>query len=117
MGDARNELLERWLEAPDLSDGPKEQPKADSSKLGEAFIAELCRSWETHGKTAIGRVVEKKPEIYLKLVASLVSKDVEAATSDDFEDITDGELAALIRAARTALKAHEQAGGSGDEQS
>ena len=116
MSDTRNELLERWLERPDLSERPRESPKTSGTRLGEAFIAELCRSWETHGRTAIGEVATKKPDIYLKLVASFVAKDAEP-TSDDFEDLKDGELAALIMAARAALKAHDRSGAPGDEES
>jgi hypothetical protein len=98
-----------------LSESPREHHKAPFSKLGEAFIAELCRSWETHGKGAIAKVAEKKPEIYLKLVASFVSTEA-GPTSDEFEDIADGELAALIMAARAALNARERSGGPGDDQ-
>ena len=115
MGDTRNELLERWLERSNLSESPRAPYKARSNTLGEAFLAELCRSWETHGKAAISDVAKKKPELYLKLVASFVSTDVEP-TSDDFQDITDRELAALIMAARAALNSHERGGSPGDEQ-
>ena len=90
-------------------------PKALGNTLGDAFIAELCRSWETLGPPAIAKLADQKPDIYLKLVASFVSKDVEPA-SDEFENLKDGELAALIMAARTALKAHERSGSPGDDQ-
>ena len=116
MSDARNELLERWLERPDLNESPREHHKAPSDKLGEAFVAELCRSWETLGPPAIAKLADQKPDIYLKLVASFVAKDAEP-TSDEFEDLKDRELAALIMAARAALKAHERGGSPGDEQS
>jgi hypothetical protein len=116
MSDARNELLERWLETVGLREDSTERPKATGNTLGEAFMAELCRSWETHGQSALATVADKKPESYLKLVASFAAKNAEL-TSDDLEDLKDGELSALIRAARAALKAHDQAGAPGDEES
>ena len=114
MSDARNELLERWLETAGLRGAPAEIPKTRENTLGEAFVAELCRSWGTLGPPAIAKLADQKPDIYLKIVASFVSKDVEP-TADEFEDLKDGELAALIMAARTALKAQERGGGAGDE--
>jgi hypothetical protein len=114
MSDARDELLERWLVSPGLSGSPP-APKAPSSSLGEAFVAELARSWEVHGKSAIEQVANLKPEIYLRLVASFVSQDVEPSGASN--DINDAELAALIVAARAALKAHEPAGSSGSDPS
>jgi hypothetical protein len=114
MGDTRDELLERWLESPRLNE-PYAAPKAPSNALGEAFMAELSRSWETYGKSAIERIANLKPEIYLKLVASFVSEDVKP--SGAFNDLNDSELGALIMAARAALKAHERAGSSGSDSS
>ena len=114
MSDVRDELLERWLESPRLSDTPA-APKVPSNALGEAFLAELCRSWETHGQAALAQVASQKPDIYLKLVAPFVSKDLEP--SGTFDDINDAELAALIMAARTALKTYERIGRPGDDAS
>ena len=113
MSETRNELLDRWLESPSSTEHPK-AAKAPSGVLGEAFITELCRSWETHGQAALAHVASQKPDIYLKLVASFVSKDVEP--SGAFDDVSDAELAALIVAARAALEAHELTESSGDDQ-
>jgi len=115
MSDTRNELLERWLESPGLSGNPREAPNASWSKLGEAFIAELTRSWEAYGKKAIADVADKKPEIYLKLVASFASKDMKPE-SGTFDDVSDAELRDLVMAARAALKAQAAHGGGGGAQ-
>ena len=115
MSDARNELLERWLESPALSESPRERPKASWSKLGEAFMTELTRSWETHGKDAIGKIADQKPEVYVKLVASFVTKDVEPQTGA-FDDVSDAELATFITAARAASKRDDASGGGSDKE-
>jgi hypothetical protein len=39
------------------------------TKLGEAFVADLCADWEKHGIETIARVREQRPHEYLKVVA------------------------------------------------
>ena len=113
MSDTRDELLERWLESPHLSDRPKSPAAASWSKLGEAFIGELTRSWEIHGKKAIETIADKKPDVYLKLVASFAKQDTEP-TSGAFDDVSDAELRDLVRAARAAVRT-DGMGGRGSE--
>ena len=43
-------------------------------KLSEAFVRELCADFEAHGARAIAEVRERRPQDYLKIVASLVPK-------------------------------------------
>jgi hypothetical protein len=87
------------------------------SALGEVFIADICQSWKTHGKMVLARVADQKPEIYLRLVASLVPKEEEKSTSGAFDDVSDTELSALILAARSALNAAERDGQGSDDES
>jgi hypothetical protein len=59
--------------------------------LAEDFIADLHESWQTHGKTAIERCVAEKPDVYLKIVAGLLPKDVNLKVSN-LDDLTDEQL-------------------------
>ena len=43
---------------------------------GEAFIAALLADWQEHGAKAIERVRLEKPEQYLKVIASILPKDI-----------------------------------------
>lgn len=52
------------------------RPKGARSKLGEAFLEDLLNSWESQGPAVIQKVIETKPEAYLKVVASLMPKDL-----------------------------------------
>ena len=112
MSDSTDDTHKTWQWKP----GQSGNPKGSRYKLSEAFIADLCRSWKAHGKKVIAKVVDEKADVYLRLVASVVSKDLESK-SGGFDDLADAELAALIVAARAALKASERAGSPGDDES
>lgn len=61
---------------PGQSGNPSGRPKGARSKLGEAFLEDLLNSWEAQGPAVIQKVIETKPEAYLKVVASLMPKDL-----------------------------------------
>jgi hypothetical protein len=59
-----------------------------------------------NGRAAIERVVEEDPAAFLRIVASLVSKDIKIDRRLDagpLSDFTDEELEALLYAARNAV--------------
>jgi hypothetical protein len=78
------------------------RPKGSRNKLGEAFISALHDDFAQHGPRVIEAVRTEKPDQYLKVVASILPKQLEIKT-DAFEGMTDDELAALVAAARSAL--------------
>lgn len=104
---------------PGLSGNPKGRPKGSRNKLGEAFVAALHDDFQEHGVKVIEAVRTERPQDYLKVVASLLPKQVEIK-EDAFDGLSDDELAALVAAARSALAAceagREEAGGAGGEE-
>lgn len=72
------------------------RPKGSRNKLGEAFIEDLLVSWEANGPDAIRRVIKDKPEQYLKVVASLMPKDLNVNVNQT-ESMTDEQLVERIR--------------------
>lgn len=72
------------------------RPKGARSKLGEAFIEALKDDFEAHGIAAIQVVRAEKPDQYLKVIASLMPKDVNLNFNDNSE-MTDDELTRRIR--------------------
>ena len=56
---------------------PAGRPKGARSKLGEAFLKELLADFEQHGVEAIKATREDKPDQYLKVVASILPKEIE----------------------------------------
>jgi hypothetical protein len=57
------------------SGNPKGRSKGSRNKLGEDFIADLQAHWEKHGADAIEKVFTGRPDIYLKVVASVIPKE------------------------------------------
>lgn len=97
---------------PGQSGNPAGRPKGSRNKLGEQFVQALQTDFETHGKQAIETVRAERPHEYLKVVASLLPKQVEIKEGT-FDGVSDDQLAALVAAARSALGITES-GGSGE---
>jgi hypothetical protein len=85
------------------------RPKGARNKLGEEFMQSLYADYLIHGAQVIERVREERPHEYLKVVASLLPKQLEIREAP-FDGISDEELAALIVAARSALGLAEESG-------
>jgi hypothetical protein len=69
----RNERTGRFLPG---NSGNGGRPKGSRNKLGEAFVEDLRDAWETHGVDALNRVARDDPATLLKVVASLMPKDL-----------------------------------------
>lgn len=101
--------------APGNNANPSGRPKGSRNKLGEAFLAALNEDFQAHGVAAIEKVRTEKPEHYLKVIASILPKQVEIKEGA-FDGVSDEELAALVAAARSALGvAGSSAKGDGDQ--
>ncbi len=68
--------LHRALKAE--SGNPAGRPKGLRNKLSEEFVAELYADWCEHGAATLKEVREKRPEVYVKVIASLLPHKVEA---------------------------------------
>jgi len=64
---------------PGQSGNPAGRPKGARHKLGEAFLLALQKSFEEGGAEAIEKVKAEKPDQYLKVVASILPKEIELA--------------------------------------
>jgi hypothetical protein len=70
--------------------------KGRRNKLGEAFIADLYEDWKGNGAAAIKAVRADKPDAYLKVIASILPKDVNVNVNQ-YDSMSDDELIARIR--------------------
>lgn len=72
------------------------RPKGARSKLGEAFLDDLYTDWQQHGKEVVEAVRIDKPDVYLKVVASILPKDLNLNVNK-FEEYSDDELIERLR--------------------
>jgi hypothetical protein len=78
------------------------RPLGSRNKLGKAFMADLYAAWSEHGAAVIKKVREEEPAAYLKVVASILPKQLEIR-DDTFDGLSDDELAAIVAYIRDAL--------------
>jgi len=61
---------------PGQSGNPAGKPKGARTKLGEAFIDALLADWKENGIKAIIDMRDEKPADYVKIIASLMPKEI-----------------------------------------
>jgi len=97
---------------PGQSGNPKGRPKGSRNKLSEEFFRNLCDAWQAFGEPALMSAALTHPLEFVRMVAQLMPKDVEAtATNIRAERMSSSELRSLIEeyrgAARDALEAQQ----------
>ena len=96
---------------------PKGRPKGSRNKLGESFLTDLQADWEQNGIAVIATVRQERPHEYLKVVASILPKELNVRV-DPLDEMDDDELTAILAAARAACRLHQEGrGDAGTEES
>lgn len=93
---------------------PKGRPKGSRNKLGESFLTDLQADWETNGASVIETVRKDRPHEYLKVVASILPKELNVRV-DPLDEMDDDELTAILAAARAACRLHQEGRGDAGE--
>jgi hypothetical protein len=100
---------------PGESGNPKGRPKGARNRLGTQFLEALEADFNQFGSQAIAVVREKKPEVYMRVVADLLPKEanVNVEAGDAFVElwrkISDGlgdELIAQLDHAQPTVVRH-----------
>lgn len=78
--------------------------KGSRNKLGHSFLAELDRAFAVNGRDAIKRVVDDNPAVFLRLVASLLPKEM-SVTANRFEEMSDDDLQRYIDEIERSIEA------------
>lgn len=89
------------------------RPKGARNKLGEAFLEAMLADFTQHGVAAIEVVRALKPDQYLKVIASILPKEMNLNVTEQFSEMTDDELA--DRARRLARDLAPLLGGVGSD--
>jgi Family of unknown function (DUF5681) len=67
------------------------RPKGSRNKLSEDFVAALYDDFQEHGSAAIAACRVEKPDVYVRVIASLLPKDVQLKVQS-LDDLTDDQL-------------------------
>ena len=94
---------------PGQSGNPKGRPQGSRNKLSEEFFRDLCDAWQAFGKPALMTAAWTHPVEFVRVVASLIPRELEAtATVVNAERMSDDELAAIASQGGEDLMAEEE---------
>lgn len=85
---------------PGQSGNPAGRPKGARQKLGEDFLKAMQEDFATNGAAVISTVRDEKPDQYLKVIASILPKEIEL--SADVVVMTKEQRDAAVAAATRA---------------
>lgn len=68
------------------------RPKGSRNRLGEQFLEALAQDFSENGQAAIVACREEKPTEYVKVIASLLPKELLVRT-DPVDELSDEEIA------------------------
>jgi hypothetical protein len=122
MDDPRNNGAGTRKQMPEgkrFEPGNPGRPKGSRNKLGEDFIRALHDDFEEHGVAAIQTMRADKPHEYVKVIASLLPKELKVTTESD---LTDDQLIERIQKLDAIIRPFlgiegESAAGDGSEAS
>jgi hypothetical protein len=90
------------------SGNPGGRPKGSRTKLSETFMRDLLADWEQHGPEALAKARENKPDVYVRVVASLMPREIDVR-STAHDDLSDEEIDARLAAYFSANLARRSA--------
>lgn len=89
---------------------PAGRPKGSRNKLGEAFVEALQADFESDGAAAIVACRREKPDAYLKVIASILPKELKITNESD---LSDEQLVERIRQLEGVIRPFLSAEGDG----
>lgn len=98
------------LYKPGQSGNPAGRPKGSRNKLGEAFLEKLLEDFEAEGTAAIVKCRTEKPDAYLKVIASILPKELKITNESD---LSDEQLVERIRQLDSVIRPFLGAEGEG----
>ena len=81
---------------PGQSGNPKGRPQGSRNKLSEEFLADVHASWQVWGRPALMTAAITDPVSYVRMVASLMPREIEATITPVTERMSDAQLEAII---------------------
>ena len=87
---------------PGQSGNPAGRPRGSRNRLGEAFVDDLFADWRENGSQVIVAVRKADPSTYLRVVASILPKEL-SVTKATLDDVTDDELLEYLAKLRSII--------------
>jgi hypothetical protein len=91
---------------PGTSGNPAGRPRGSRNRLSEDFVAALYDDFQDHGSAAIAACRAEKPDVYVRVIAGLLPKDMTIKVQE-LDNLTDDQLlrklAVLTEMARPLL--------------
>jgi hypothetical protein len=81
---------------PGQSGNPKGRPQGSRNKLSEDFLEDLHETWKAFGLSALMAAAWTDPVGYVRVVASLIPRELEATITTVTERMSDAQLATII---------------------
>lgn len=111
-GESENTEIIGRDDAGRFAPGNPGKPKGARTKLGEQFLSALQEDFEAHGVEAIQTVRTERPQDYIKVIASLMPKDLNLNVNN-LDDATDDELVQRLRDLEAVIRPFLGIEGSG----
>lgn len=111
MGKKKPELHKPW--EPGQSGNPRGRPLGSRTKLSEAFLCDLYTHWQEHGADVLKRVSSERPDVFLRVMASVMPKELHFRGVNAFEGMSDDAVNQIVDAvgreisSRTASSSQE----------
>ncbi len=90
------------------------RPKGARHKLGEQFLYALQQDFEANGVAVIAEVRDTRPHEYLKVIASLMPKDLNLNVNN-LDEASDDELVRRLRDLEAVIRPFLGVEGSGHD--
>jgi hypothetical protein len=88
---------------PGQSGNPAGRPVGNRNKLNEKFILALYEDFSQFGVAVIEEVRVSRPEIYLKVIASILPRQMHVRSESLFEGMSNGDVERLLTEVRRTL--------------
>jgi hypothetical protein len=95
---------------PGQSGNPAGRPVGNRNKLNEKFILALHDDFVQHGAKVIEQVRTDKPDIYLKVIASILPRELHVKDGSLFDGMSNEQLDEILGSVRAVLTARAPSG-------
>ncbi|CAN7676786.1 hypothetical protein [Mesorhizobium sp. LjNodule214] len=97
------DAMPRRQRKPKATAAVSSRPKRPKKTLGDDFVAAVRADFKTHGAGVIAAVRADKPDQYLKIVLSVLPKDLHV-NINELDALNDDEIRSRIRGLEAVLK-------------